>query len=71
MIQDGVSGLLVPPEDSGALARALLKVLRDPDLARRLATGGQEHVRRNFSFDRMIEEVDNLYTELLESRGGR
>jgi glycosyltransferase involved in cell wall biosynthesis len=71
VIQDGVSGLLVPPGDSGALASALLKVLRDPDLPRRLAAGGQEHVRKNFSFEHMIEQVDNLYTELLDRRGGR
>ena len=71
VIQDGVSGLLVPPGDSGALAQALLNVLRDPDLARRLGSGGQEHVRKNFSFERMIEQVDDLYTELLDRRGGR
>ena len=71
VIQNDASGLLVPPGDAGALAQALLKVLRDPELARRLASAGQEHVRRNFSFERMIEQVDQLYTELLERRGGR
>jgi glycosyltransferase involved in cell wall biosynthesis len=71
VIREGVSGLLVPPGDAGALSSALLKVLRDPDLARRLGAAGQEHVRTNFSFERMIDQVDQLYTELLEPRGGR
>ena len=36
LIEDGVTGLLVPPEDSAALAGGLLKLLRDPRLARQL-----------------------------------
>jgi len=68
IIEDGVTGLLVPARDSAALAAAVLRLLRDPGLARRLAQGGHEYVRQHFSFERLIEQVDSLYTELLQPR---
>ena len=68
LIEDGVTGLLVPSEDSAALSDALLALLRDPGLARRMAQNGHEFTIRNFSFERLVREVDELYSELL--RGG-
>jgi glycosyltransferase involved in cell wall biosynthesis len=65
LVQDGVTGLLVPPEDSAALSGALLRLLRDPVLARRMAQSGHEFTVRNFSFERLVREVDELYSELL------
>jgi L-malate glycosyltransferase len=70
LIKDGVTGLLVPPEDSSALSAAMLKLLRDPALARRIAESGHEFVVRNFSFERLVREVEELYSELLLRRGG-
>lgn len=63
-----MTGLLVPAEDSAALSDALLALLRDPGLARRMAQNGHEFTIRNFSFERLVREVDELYSELL--RGG-
>jgi glycosyltransferase involved in cell wall biosynthesis len=60
--------LLVPSEDSAALSDALLAVLRDPESARRMAQNGREFTIQNFSFERLVREVDELYSELL--RGG-
>ena len=51
------------------LAGALLRLLRDPALARRLGTSGQQAVRENFSFERLIQQMDAMYTELLAARG--
>jgi L-malate glycosyltransferase len=69
LIEDGVTGLLVPSEDSAALSDALLAVLRDPELARRMAQDGREFTIRNFSFERLVREVDGLYSELLRAGG--
>jgi glycosyltransferase involved in cell wall biosynthesis len=69
IVQDGTSGLLVPPEDSPALAEALLHLLRNPGFAATLGKKGREYVTQEFSFQRMIENTDQLYTELLRSRG--
>jgi L-malate glycosyltransferase len=69
IIQDGVTGLLVPPQNSAALGAALLQLLHDPDAAIAMGTRAREFVAANFSFERMIEKTDQLYSELLRSRG--
>ncbi|MGH3020372.1 MAG: glycosyltransferase, partial [Gaiellaceae bacterium] len=48
LVDDGVSGLLVPPGDSRALARALRRLHDDPGLRERLAGAGREKVEREF-----------------------
>jgi glycosyltransferase involved in cell wall biosynthesis len=69
IVEDGKTGLLVPPEDSSALGEALLRLLRDPELAASLGKNGREYVASEFSFQRMIQNTNQLYTELLRSRG--
>jgi L-malate glycosyltransferase len=69
IVQDGKTGLLVPPDNHSALAEALLRLLRDPGFAANLGNRGREYVISEFSFERMIENTDQLYTELLRQRG--
>ena len=71
LVQDGVTGLLVPAEDANALAGALLQFLRNPEQARQIANNGQRFAVENFSFERLIREIDELYGELLERRRGK
>ena len=70
LVEDGVTGLLVSAEDSAALSAAFLRYLRNPEEAKQMAQSGREFVTRNFSFDRLVREVDELYTALL-AKGGR
>jgi glycosyltransferase involved in cell wall biosynthesis len=67
-IEDGVTGMLVPPGDSVALARAIHQVLADRELAARLGENGRQLVRRRFSLDAMVRATDRLYHSLLEQR---
>jgi L-malate glycosyltransferase len=69
IIQHGKTGLLVPPEDSSALAGAILQMLGDPGLAAELGRNGRACVSAEFNFQRMIEKTDRMYTELLHARG--
>lgn len=69
VIENDVTGLLIPPEDPGALANALIRLLGDCELASRVAAAGQTAVRERFSFERLTRNVDNLYTELLQRKG--
>jgi len=61
IIDGGVDGLLVPPQNPQTLAAALLQLLLEPQMARRLARAGQEKMRSHFSFDRLIVELEQLY----------
>jgi glycosyltransferase involved in cell wall biosynthesis len=73
IVRDGETGLLVPAQDANALAAALLRLLRDDPLASRLAQSGHALVKTHFSFERLVEETGQLYTELLrrKERAGR
>lgn len=65
VITGGVHGLLVPPADVTALARAVAALVRDPALARRLARAGCERVVSCFTLERMLSRTAALYTRLL------
>lgn len=68
IVRDGETGLLVPPDDPEALARAVGTMLRDPPLAARLSEAGARLVREEFSVDRMVESTEKLYRSILEDR---
>ncbi len=59
VIEDGISGLLVQPENPQALAQAMLKLLRDPLLARQLAETAKKRVLR-YDWNGITEEVEAL-----------
>jgi glycosyltransferase involved in cell wall biosynthesis len=67
-VQHEETGLVVPKRDSGALAEALLRLLRDPDLRRRMGKAGQRRARREFTLKRMIEAIVTIYGELQPPR---
>ncbi len=71
LFQDGQPGLLVPPGEPAALARAVLTLLGDAALRERCANAGQELYRRRFSLDSMVAAYDALYQELWRRGGGR
>jgi glycosyltransferase involved in cell wall biosynthesis len=62
IIEDGRTGLMVPPKDPKALAEAIMRVLRDAEFATMLADSGQERVHSEFSFHRAVESLNHLYT---------
>jgi glycosyltransferase involved in cell wall biosynthesis len=64
--ENGVAGLLVPPRDVEALAKAICTLLDDPDLSRRLGEAARERMTTLFSVERMVNETEYLYTTMLE-----
>jgi glycosyltransferase involved in cell wall biosynthesis len=61
VVLDGVTGLLVPPEDPESLASAILQMLRHPDYARQMAEAGRQFVLENFSVQQMVRRNQELY----------
>ena len=61
VVVDGKTGLLVPPGNPQKLATAILELLRQPQLGRRLARAGREWVAARFSQEQQIEKTQELY----------
>jgi glycosyltransferase involved in cell wall biosynthesis len=72
LIDDGVHGYLVEPQDPAALGDAIARVLDDPEEARRMGERARERRRREFDIDVMVENLQNLYLDLYAAtRRGR
>jgi len=67
IVEDEQTGLLVPPEDPVTLANAMVRVLTDRALARRLAAAGRRAVEQRFSLTQMVEQTLAVYEELLKT----
>ncbi len=65
VIEDGISGLIVPPDDIGAIASAISDLAANPEHRDSIAETGQRFVRRNFTVQRMIDEQYELYRKWL------
>jgi glycosyltransferase involved in cell wall biosynthesis len=63
MIDDGVTGLLVPPRDPEALAAAIVRLLRDHPLADTLARAGHDLVHERFCIELMVRAVEQIYDD--------
>ncbi len=62
-VLDGETGILVDPLDIGAVAEAIVAVLQDPGLARRLGEAGRRRVLERFTWDAMAAEARRLFAE--------
>ncbi|HET9060862.1 MAG TPA: glycosyltransferase family 4 protein [Acidimicrobiales bacterium] len=62
---DGDAALLVPPADPGALAGALVRVLTEPELARRLGAAGRRRVLARYTWRRCAEGALEQYREVI------
>jgi hypothetical protein len=67
VVVDGVTGLLVPPDDPVALARALVTLLRDPGLRQTFGQAARQRALGRFTIRQHVEAVEAIYREVLEA----
>ncbi len=67
IVADGECGVLVPPADPEALARALLLLLEDREMAASLGAAARER-SRSFTEERMVSETERVYRDVLAAR---
>jgi glycosyltransferase involved in cell wall biosynthesis len=68
IVEDGASGLIVPPRDAASLAKAIVRALRDEPLRRRFGEAGFARVRERFTVERMVSETAAVYERLVGAR---
>jgi len=68
IVQDGVSGLLVDPERSDALAQAMASILRDPEQAAKFGENGSSFVSQNHTIDGMGNRILGFYQKVFSAQ---
>jgi colanic acid/amylovoran biosynthesis glycosyltransferase len=63
-VTDGVEGFVVPPRDAEALATALTRLWREPELRKRMGEAGRRTATSRFRLDRHLDEFHELYREV-------
>ncbi len=71
IVEDEVTGLLVPPRDHHALAEAIVRALKDPALRQRMGGAGFDRVRERFTVERMVAETASVYKRLATANSQR
>jgi glycosyltransferase involved in cell wall biosynthesis len=65
-ISDGINGILVPSKNPSALAKAVIRVLIDKELARTMGLVARKKVEQEFSVEKMVAETEKVYLSLLK-----
>jgi glycosyltransferase involved in cell wall biosynthesis len=62
------TGVLAPPGDYNRLGEALAELARSADRRLRMGEAARNHVREQFSAQRLVKDIDGLYRELIGTR---
>lgn len=68
IIENGISGILVPPQNPKILAEAIIKIYKNPNLAKSMAQKAKEKFEKCFTLDKMGKEYENIYKELISKK---
>jgi glycosyltransferase involved in cell wall biosynthesis len=67
VIDDGKTGILIPPNDPASLAAAVMKLAADPALRRSMGTAGREKARKLFTIENHVKEIEKIYDEIIRT----
>jgi glycosyltransferase involved in cell wall biosynthesis len=67
LVQDNLTGLLVPPDDPPALATALAKLLVNPPLRQQFGRAGQQRIQTHFALTDKVAELEQVYSRIVSS----
>ena len=67
-VVDGVTGILVPPRDSVALAAILSDLIANSDKRRQMGSAGRRHASAEFAIDAMLDKMEGVFRHVLKGR---
>lgn len=66
VIQNGRTGVLVPPEDPVALGTAIITLLKNPNIYEQIRTNALDHFQNKFTLDRFAEQTEIFYRSIIQ-----
>lgn len=66
VVEDGVTGTLIPPKNPRAIADAVIRLVKKSDTLRDMGKAGRKRVEQNFSLATHVQKVEYLYEEALQ-----
>lgn len=66
IIEDGITGFLIPPHSPDKLAQAIIKILENPDLAHNMGSRGRQKAEIQFNLQQSINEIQKIYEQILD-----
>jgi len=70
IIEDGSTGLLVPPRDPEAIAEAVMRLVDNPEERRAMVEKGRRRIRENYSWKKVADMTEEVYEEVVAKRAG-
>ena len=67
IIENGVDGILIPPKNSGAIAEAIINLLKNPALCEKLGVRARKKVEKIFRVEREISELEDIWQSVLHT----
>ncbi|HEY7993598.1 MAG TPA: glycosyltransferase family 4 protein [Candidatus Eremiobacteraceae bacterium] len=71
LVDDGITGFVVPPNDANALAAAVGRILDDPDLGKRLGDGARRRYESGYTPQIMASRLENAFASVSKKKGRR
>lgn len=69
VIDEGVDGLLVDPNNHEEIAKAIIELLSNPDIRDRMGTNGYTKTIAHYTWDQVTDRVEKLYSQLVVEKG--
>jgi glycosyltransferase involved in cell wall biosynthesis len=70
IVVNGETGILTSPKNSHSLAEGIMKLLRDPDLARKMGEKGKKRLEKQFTIEKMTRKTEELYNDMIKEKSG-
>ncbi|MCK4261031.1 MAG: glycosyltransferase [Halanaerobiales bacterium] len=68
IIENGINGILIPPDNPEAFAEAIIYLLNHPEEAKKMGERGKEICKNKFSSEMMVEKIEELYEHFIKRR---
>jgi glycosyltransferase involved in cell wall biosynthesis len=67
-VDDGVTGFIVPPRDTKALANAIINLLKDDELRKQMGENAYKKMKADLSWDKIAERTIEVYKEAIKDK---